>query len=209
MTSLDRDGRSGFTLVELAVALLVTAVVGTAIVSLVDVSRKGARTVHSETAAGRALRAAAEQVARDLRQTSQPQLTITTLADQNHEITLRQPVSVTAGVVSWGVYDPVLGPDTAARTKPGWSLRYTVRTVLLDGGVVDRQLVRQILDTAGKVRHERPILRHLEQGFAADPGFRVEQSGVLWKVTISARTGTGGAGAPVRSLSFDVALRNQ
>lgn len=206
MTPPDRDGHEGFTLVELAVALLVTAVVGTALMSLVDVSRKGARTVYTETAAGKALRAAAEGVARDLRQASQSQLSITTLSDQNHEVTLRQPVSVAAGVVSWGVYDPVLGPDKAARTKPGWSLRYTVRTVLLDSGIIDRRLVRQILDSAGTVRHERLILRHLQPGFAAQPGFRITQSGVLWKVTISARAGAGTG--PIRSLSFDVALRN-
>ena len=204
----ERQARSsGFSLVELSAALAVTLVIGVAVMGLVDVSQSGARTVSTETHSSRALRSAAEHVAGDLRQTAQPQLSITTLPDQNHTVTLQVPVGVSGGVVTWGVYDPVLGTDPASRTKAGWSLRYTVRTVLLDGVGLDRQLVRQILNTGGQVRHERVLLRHVEEGYAAQPGFRVEQNGAMWRVTISARTGTGTG--PVHSLAFDVALRNE
>ena len=194
-----RLGSAGLTLVELAISAALLVVLAATVVGTMRASQGGATTVREETAVSRGLRQAMAQVSRDVQQTAASQLTIVTLADGNHRVTLQHPVALSGGVVTWGVHDPVLGVDDATRTQPGWSIRFTV---LAEAG--DRHLVRQILDGTGAVKHEDVLLRGLEDGSGAQPGFHIVQSGVLWRVTISARGGTG----TTHSDSYDLALMN-
>jgi hypothetical protein len=118
-------------------------------------------------------------------------------ASGEQQLTVQRPLGTTAGVTDWGVCDP--SQTLANRMRLGWFVRYKVVTT---GG--ERQLVRQLLDSALAMQSEQVMVRRLRAGNATPPGFKVAANGDMWTVTLSV-TGAGGA---AETLSFDVSLRN-
>jgi prepilin-type N-terminal cleavage/methylation domain-containing protein len=190
----------GFSLLELTVALAVAAVLGGAGVLLMQTSQRSSRSILSDSRSSAGLRRAAETISLDLKQASAANVTIATLGDQNHSVTLRRPVAVSAGAIVWGVLEDELGTDEATRSRAGWSVRY-----LVAGAAGERTLVRQIVDDLGAVRGERLLLRGVRPGSGANPGFRVTAAGTMWRLELGVDRGGVPEGDAV---TFDVSTRN-
>ena len=188
------QGRRGLTLLELMVSLTILSVLTYALASALDLSYRARGAVVDGSRQNRMLRRAAEDIADHLRVTTATRMELSDLADGNHQLTLELPI-VVADELAWGLPARLVpgGPADA----PDWSLRYTV----LDLGP-ERILVRQVLDDAGNRRQETTLLEGLEAGAGARPGFRVEPSGELWRVTLTL-AGPGG-----RSETIHVWTRN-
>jgi hypothetical protein len=164
-------------------------------------SQRSSQSILLDSKSSAGIRRAAELISLDLKQASAANVVIASLSDQNHSVTLRKPVAMTAGAITWGVTEVELGSDEATRTRAGWSVRYTVT-----GPAAERTLLRQIIDDVGAVRIERTLLRGLRPGSGMKPGFRVTAAGTMWRLQIGVdREGTATAGDAV---SFDISMRN-
>lgn len=197
--------RSGFTLLEVAISLAIFAVLGVSLATSVEMANGSQRTVYSVAAESRALRESSTRLTDELRTSTDAEITVTTLADSNSQVEFRVPVE-SGGNLLWGVYDKRLGATYDAQNKVGWRLRYTVRRVTTGPGVIERQLVRQILNTASTVWAEDVIAEGLPDGTGATPGFRVVKSGDMWVVTVS--TVGKSASSPGIKAVFHVQARN-
>jgi len=199
------DSRSGFTLLEMMISLTILAFLGYCLLIAVDVGHDSQQTVQRITAEERAMRRSTTSLVDELRASRDASITITPLADGNHQVRFQMPIEV-AGVPDWGVFDRTLGPDEATQNRVGWSLRYTVRIVPDGNGGVDRQLVRQILDAAQAVQRERVVATGLLSGGDVPPGFTMVRQGDIWELTLSTEGHLGGAGG-TRAI-FHVRTRN-
>lgn len=195
-----RREQQGFTLVETAIAAALSLVIVVGVVMFTQVGERNVSTVRYAAKASKELRTAAELVADDLRQCETSHMTIVSLADGNHSVTLQRPIGVTAGTPTWGIYEASLGATTAQRSQAGWSVCYTV----VDDGA-EKQLVRRTLDAGGAVRKQEVLLRNLRPGSSTAPGFQVEANGAMWTITISTRRD---GEIPMQQVQFDVSLRN-
>ena len=136
---------SGFTILEMMVALTLFAVVAYSLALLLGVGNRSQRTVAKMTTEDRSLRAATLALVDELENSSDATITITALGDGNHQVQFQQPIDVGAAF-GWGVYDRTLGNTPALQNRAGWKIQYTVRTVAAAAGAVNRQLLRQVLD---------------------------------------------------------------
>jgi prepilin-type N-terminal cleavage/methylation domain-containing protein len=175
---------AGFTLLETMVALSIFAALGYSLAIVVGFGNHSQRAVSRMAAEDRALRTATIALLDDLRSTTDSSITITPLADGNHQVRFMLPIDV-AGVASWGVYDRTLGPDAASQNQPNWHVQYIVRDLALGGGQVNKQLVRQILDDTNTMRKEKVLADGLQSGTQVPPGFKVVKTGLVWQVTLS------------------------
>lgn len=175
---------SGFTLLEMMVAVTVFAVLGYGLAIAVDVGNHSQLTVLRVAAEDRSLRAATTSLIDELRSSSDTTIVITTLADGNQAVRFMLPIDV-GGVPSWGVFDRSLGSDAASQNRLGWSLRYTVRSVPTGNGTFNKQLVRQLLDAAQTVQREKVMAEALESGTHVPPGFRMVKVGEVWELTLT------------------------
>lgn len=201
-------GERGWTMIEISIVMVMTAVMSLAVFGIMETSEKGARTVWKEGEALAQLRKAANLLTQDIKQTTTSRLVIATLPDGNHTVTLQKPLSITAGVITWGVKEKELGSTAATRTKPGWFLRYTVVDVPMPSGPPEKRLMKQALDASMKVQKEWILARNIQPGTSTPAGFQLTQSGSMWKARITTLASTGANIAAPRSLSFDIALRN-
>lgn len=196
--------RAGFTVLETMIALSIFGVLGYSVAVCVDVANDSQRTVYSVAAEDRALRESSSYLTDELRSSTDSQITVTTLGDSNHQLDFMVPIE-SGGALAWGVYDKNLGSTYADQNKVGWKLRYTVRNSVV-GGIVNKQLVRQILDTGSLIREEKVVAEGLHGGTENPPGFRVVKSGAMWVVTVST-TGKS-AESPGIKAEFHVQARN-
>lgn len=183
-TRCRRTAASGYTLLEMMVALTIFSVVGYALTVAIDVASHSQKTVMRVTAEDRGLREATAFLIDELRTSSDATITIAVLADGNHRIRFQMPIDV-AGAAVWGVHDRKLSPVLAQQTRQGWFVQYTVRALPAVNGVINRQLVRQILDAAFTVKRETVILDGLRRGTDVPPGFKMVKVGDLWELTLS------------------------
>lgn len=177
-----RSRRAGFSLLEAVIALSLFAVVGYGLVVTLDVGQDTDRLVRSGATRNRELREAARRVSEEMRCSRNSAITVTTLADGNHELSLMVPIQ-NEGVNGWGVYDTALGTTEAERNRENWLVRYTVLPAVIDGQTV-HQLVRRVLDDQGDVQLETVIADGLRSG-GGTPGFQVLQAGVMWEIRIA------------------------
>lgn len=175
--------RAGFTLIETMISLSIFAVLGYSVAVCVDMAQDSQRTVYSVAAENRSLRESSSYLIDELRSSRDAQITATTLPDSNSQVDFMVPIE-SGGALSWGVYDKTLGTTYADQNKVGWRLRYTVRN-LVDAGVTNKQLVRQILDTGSVVQDEKVVAERLRSGTDDPPGFRVVKSGDMWVINVS------------------------
>lgn len=178
------NARAGFTLLEAMVSLVLFSAIGGALVLAMQAGQETERSVANESAANRSLRSAPRRLTDELRSSSDAQITVTALPDGNDSVRFKVPTQV-GTTLSWGVYDPTLGTDEASQNRAGWSLRYTVDSVVVHG-VTTRRLVRQVLDQNAVVQKQRVVLDRLRSGTDTPPGFTVRKQGALWEITLSA-----------------------
>lgn len=196
--------RAGFTLIELSISVTILAVLGYSVAVSVDMANDSQRTVYTVAAEDRALRESSSLLTDELRSSRDTQIAVTTLADGNHQLEFKVPIEV-GGALTWGVYDKRLGTTYADQNKLDWEFRYTVRNAVV-AGVVNRQLLRQIIDTNSVVQEEQVVAEGLHSGTQDPPGFRVVQSGDMWVVTVS--TAGKSAESPGIKAVFHVQARN-
>ncbi len=195
---LERRRCGGFTLLEVAVAAALAAIVGLSVVGLVRSGRDGAEITRQQTMATGSLRKASVLIAEDLEQSQLARMAIVTLADKNHQVTFQRPVACVGGATTWGAYDGNAATDE--RLRAGCFARYTV---IKTGS--RRDLVRQLLAADQSVLRVDTVVRGVASGSAANPGFACVLTGVVWRVTVGL---AGTSGTNGQSLTFDVALRN-
>lgn len=196
--------RSGFTLVEAAVSLGIFATLGYALVVGMSVAHDSEATVMRVRQENQELRWSTLGLVDEMRTTSDSRITVTTLADGNHQLVFMVPV-VVVGVDTWGVYDRSLSTVVAGQSKADWTLRYTVRDAVAAGGTT-KELVRQVVDDTQVVRRERVVATDLCSGQAGAPGFRVVKNGEIWELTLSTNGALGSASAS--TVVFHVQTRN-
>jgi len=176
--------RAGFTLIETTVALTIFAALGYGLAIVVGLGQHSQRAVTRMAAEDRSMRAATKALMEDLRVSSDSTITVTVLADGNHQVRLMLPIDV-AGAATWGVYDRMLGSDATAWNQAGWHVQYTVRDTPAGGTAINKQLVRQILDTTDTVRRETVLADGLRGGATAPAGFQMIKTGLVWQLTLS------------------------
>ena len=196
---------SGFTIIEVMISAAIFSVVGYTLASAFLMSAGAQQSVSRSAGTNRSLRTSGSLLMDELRASSDAQITVTPLPDGNHQLDLMVPIDV-AGVATWGVHDKHLGPTAALQNRQGWTLRYTVQNVAVGAGGVDRQLVRQLIDTAGDAQRQTVIARDLRSGAAVPPGFSVVQVGDVWEVQITTQGEAQGASG--RETLFHVRPRN-
>lgn len=198
-----RAARAGFTLVEMMVAAAALMVVLYTLANAVGLGSRSQRTVMRVATESDTLRRAVASLSSELKLTSDSLITVTTLADANHELGLSLPIEV-GGSPAWGV--PVHTFGVGTQGMPDWSLCYTVQGVPAGGGEVNRRLLRRILDETGAIQDEEVICEGLRSGSDAPPGFTVVRSGDLWEVTLTTAGYTTNADG--RGAVFHVRTRN-
>jgi prepilin-type N-terminal cleavage/methylation domain-containing protein len=176
--------RAGFTLIEVLVALTLFSVLGYSVALAVGVGEQSRGAVADVVDQAQELRAASTALMADLRATSADRIAIANGADGNHSVRLSVPIEV-GGAIVWGVHERTLGSTAAAQDRPDWLVRYRVLDVATGGGAIDKQLVRELLDTGGVVRRTTVLVHQLRPGVAAPAGFQVVQVGAVWEVTLS------------------------
>lgn len=179
-----KQRRAGFSLVETVIAMGGFLVVAYALVVTLDIGRDTEQLVRTGAVQNREIRAASRRLVDELRSSRDSAISVTTLADGNHELTFMVPIQL-AGVNSWGVYDRSLGSDEASQNHEDWQIRYTVDA--------QGRLVRQLIDEQAAVQTQA-VVAQLATSDAA-PGFQVEDSGDVWVITITrASSSTQGSG---------------
>ncbi len=171
VASRESQGRRGVTLIELITATVIFTVLGTTLLTALRVATGSRETVSAVISENETQREVGSMLMDELKMTSEALMTVTPMADWNHQLDLQLPIDV-AGVAAWGV-------DGEA----GWSVRYTVRTLV--GPPVNRQLVRQVLNAAGVVQSEEIVAEGLASGVEDPPGFQVTQVGEVWEVVLT------------------------
>lgn len=176
--------RSGFTLLEMMVALSIFAVVGYGLAVAVDVGKDSQTTVLREIDENQTLRTAVNSLIDEIRVSADGQIAVAALPDGNHRVRFMLPIDV-GGAAVWGVFDRRLGSDAATQIRAGWFVQYTVRTAVGTDGGINRQLLRQILSDTLVVQREEVIAEGLRSGGDVPPGFRMVMTGDLWEITLS------------------------
>jgi type II secretory pathway component PulJ len=197
--------RAGFTLLESMVSLVVFTAIGGALALATRAGQQTERSVTDESNSSRSLREVTSALTDELRSSSDTQITVTALADGNDSLRFLVPIQ-NGTTLGWGVYDPSLGSDEASENRVGWSLRYTVESVV-SGSQTTRRLLRQVLDQAQTVQRQRVVLDRLHSGTDNPPGFTVRKQGAMWEITLSAEPRSA-VGKGIQEV-FHVQARNQ
>jgi prepilin-type N-terminal cleavage/methylation domain-containing protein len=182
--SLAPSARSGFTLLESLVSMVIFAVIGMA---LALASRAGENTelsVAGVSSENRSMRTISRALTDELSASCDTQITVTQVAGDNDTLRFLMPIQ-NGTTLGWGVYDRTLGPDEAAQNRAGWSVRYVVLSTTV-AGKTTRRLVRQELDGALAVQRQKLVLDRVRSGSDTPPGFTVRKQGAMWEITLSA-----------------------
>jgi prepilin-type N-terminal cleavage/methylation domain-containing protein len=171
---------SGFTLIETTVALTIFAALGYTLSVVVALGKHSQTTITGLTTEDRSLRQATTDLIDDLRNGSDANITVTVLPDGNHQVVFMEPIDL-GGVASWGVYDRTVNPNP----MPNWQVRYTVNDQPLGNGLIDKQLVRQVLDDTGVLKKQTVLVDNLMLGTQVPPGFQMVKTGAVWQITLS------------------------
>jgi len=199
------SARAGMSLIEMMVSASLLGLVGLIVAWAFEAGVDSQRTVRRIAAGNEVLRVAAGQLRDELRVSEESMLTVNTLGDGNHEVTLAQPIFV-GGNLGWGVYDPLAGATEAERNLDGWRIRYTVDTQPVVPAGVTRRLVRQVLDDLGTVQDQDVLVDGLRAGGDDPPGFTVVRTGDVWEVSLTTEEYDDSQRG--RGVRFHVRIRN-
>ena len=176
--------RSGFTLLESLVSLVVFSVIGLALALATNAGQQTERSVARVSSENRSVRSLSQTLTDELSASCDTQITVTHLPDGNDTLRFLMPIQ-NGTTLGWGVYDRTLGTTEAAQNRAGWSVCYTVSSTTAQG-VTTRRLVRQELDTAQHVQKQKVVLDRLRSGSSTPPGFTARKQGAMWEITLSA-----------------------
>jgi prepilin-type N-terminal cleavage/methylation domain-containing protein len=202
---IQRKARAGFTLIEVTVSSALFLVLSYGLLMATSAMFRTHGAVLHSVSDNRMTRSCGSLLTTELRDTTESAVTITTLADGNHELSFMQPIDA-GGSLDWGVHDPTLGPDEESQNQPDWRIRYTVRTVPDGGNPPYRELLRQIVDIDDVVRKEKIIVKGLRSGTDSPPGFTVNKTGDLWEISLATVANDPTLGG--RHAVFHVRMRN-
>lgn len=199
-----RSQTTGLSLIEVMVSCTICAVIGYGILGLIDMGESSRETVSMVSGENQDLRDSNNRLMNDFQATSDSQVTVESLADSNHQITFMVPVTI-GGNPTWGARDQSLGTDPESQSRENWRVRYTVKQVVDGSGGINRQLVRQVLDTGDIVQIERVVAEGLKSGLEVPPGFSVVKIGDMWQLSMAT---VGKDGCEGRKVEFHVRTRN-
>lgn len=185
---MNRQRQSGLTLVELSIAMAIAAIGVTAAVTMLSTGQKSQEWINEEGSALGNGRDAVTRVAEDLRNADSGGIEIVTLKDGNHQVTLRTAIGSSDGTTIWGIHERSLGGDDDARTKVGWSVRYTVLRRATGAGATagtEAVLCRQIVDADDNVVKTTALAAPIRRGDVDPPGFQVQKTGLVWVVRMA------------------------
>lgn len=185
MRPLRRMGPSaGFTLLETMVVVAVLGVLTYSLGVTVSASQRSQLAVISVASEGRTLRTTFSTLVEELRASSSDTITVTELADKNHELSFMLPITVD-GADGWGVYEPKLLADEHAGNEQDWRVQYTVVSQVDGSGGVTRSLWRRVVDADGNVQSSNRLIQGLRSGSEDPPGFQAVLTGDVWVITLS------------------------
>jgi len=172
-----KNSRRGMTVIEIAMASTLFAVVAYAMMAGASMGVRSERAVAQMVVESRALHETCARLEEEL--SNAAAAGIAHAVDENgwSSLELQMPFMTDAGLV-WGVVDRALGASDVERARVDYRLRY--EAVALAGG--SRQLVRRILDEEGDIVHNEIVVTELAVSGA--PGFTVSDTGAVWVVTI-------------------------
>jgi type II secretory pathway component PulJ len=169
--------RRGLTIVEIAIASTIFAVVAYAMMLGASMGMRSEQAVASMVVESRTLHEACEHLEEELSNAAFDRIEHEVDEQGYSSLTFQVPVETETGL-DWGVVDRALGASDAERSRVGYSLRYEA-VALSDGS---RELVRRILDEDGDIVHQDVVVAALAT--AGPAGFTVEDTGAVWVVTI-------------------------
>ena len=195
---------SGFTLLEMTVALSLFSVLGYTLMSAVWMAHQSHQAVMTSTVENVNRRKTSARLIDEFASANSNTLTVDSAVGTNDSVTFQLPVTV-AGAAVWGIKEQSLSSVPANQSVAGWSIRYTV-VQLPWNGAQRRSLVRQVIDGVGVVQVQDAVVDGLRSGALNPKGFSVEQAGDLWELTITTEGNAEGSGG--RSTVFHVKTRN-
>lgn len=169
--------RRGLTLVEIAIASTIFAIVAYAMMLGASMGMRSEQAVASMVVESRTLHETCARLEEELSNAAFDRIEHEVDEQGYSALTFQVPVETETGL-DWGVVDRALGASDEERSRVGYSLRYEA-VALASGG---RELVRRILDDEGDVVHTDIVVAALAATGPA--GFRVEDTGAVWVVTI-------------------------
>ena len=176
--------RSGFTLLEMVVAMTIATVVTYTLAGAVSMAHRSHKAVMQGVAENSFRRSSSKKLIKDMKSANRSSVVVGALPDGNAELTFRLPIYVD-GDPAWGVFDPKISNDVDKQSKEDWSVKYTVKPVALEGGGIERQLVRQVIDDQGDLKFEVVVASGLRSGTDTPRGFEVVAAGKMWEITLA------------------------
>ena len=195
---------SGFTLLEMIVALTLFSVIGYTLMSAVRMAHQSHSAVVASTIENGNRRKASTRLMDEFTSANSTSIQVVSGAGVNDSVTFQLPITV-AGVKEWGIVEESLSSVPAEQSVAGWSIRYIVLDLPWNGGV-RTSLVRQVVDDLDVVQVQDSVVDGLRSGALNPKGFSVEQVGVMWEVTLT--TAGNANGSEGRSTVFHVKTRN-
>lgn len=177
--------RSGFTLVELAVATLALGSIGYVLTFALKASADSQREITTRASEHRIVRSASRALLDELGSAGEETIVFGKEAHAGAAPTptLRFQLRIEEGG------EGAFGVTHLGVVRTGWSIVYAIEEPV--GASDARRLVRRIESEEGVVQSSQIVARGLCAADAEPPGFLVETSGDLWQVTISTE-GVGG-----------------
>jgi prepilin-type N-terminal cleavage/methylation domain-containing protein len=165
-------GSSGFTMIEMATALSIAAIVMVIVGNILISSTHSVDYVMTDTTADQEMKRGISRLLGDLRTASPSVVTIAT-SDADHDSIAFQTPGTYDGSVTWGAKAP------NGAWQAGWSLRYTV---------VAGTLVRRVLDAGGvQVGSDELLVRGVDRRTSGRKGFALAINGPLVTATVRTR----------------------
>ena len=195
---------SGFTLLEMVVAMTLFSVIGYTLMSAVRMAHQSHRAVVASTIENGNRRKASTRLIEELASANSASIQVVTGAGVNDSIAFQLPITV-AGVKEWGIKEESLSSIPADQSVADWSIRYIVLDLPWNGELRS-SLVRQVLDDLDVVQVQDSIVDGLRSGALNPKGFSVQRVGVMWEVTLT--TAGNANGSEGRSTVFHVKTRN-
>ncbi len=196
MTGRDRrpvNRAHGFTLLEVAVALAILAIIAVAFGQVVISSTNSMDYLVADNTIDQEIKRGLTMVLNELRQSSNAVITLDT-SNSNFDIVTFQTPNTYGGSIDWGA------ADSTGTWNANWSVRYTV---------ANGQLVRRALNALNnQFGSDEVLVRSLDSANGTVKGFQVTQNGPVVNVLIRVRKTTFDGKAYEKQMSTSIYLKN-
>lgn len=169
------SSRSGFSLVEVAVATLALGSIGYVLSFALKAAADSQREITLRASEHRVVRQASRALLDELSMAGEDTIAFTQAIDTETNLRFQQRIedgaTATFGLMHLGV------------PRTGWRVVYAIEEPASEADM--RRLVRRVEDDAGVVQASQIVARGLRADDADPPGFRVVKAGDLWEITLS------------------------